>query len=113
MGRTIPEPASAGSGYLRTLALSRSPPSAPHVAFALPFGPGQHVFHFVALRIFQAHLGLDRLGINLLGDLGRRRRRRDRQGLVIVWIWIAEECALRWTFLGPGFERRQLCECRQ
>src|SRR6185437_10170397 len=84
--------------------------SAPHVAFALAFGPGQHVFHLIALIVLQAHFGLHGLGVDLLSNLGRRRRRCDRQNLMVVWIGIAEQRSLWRTFLGPRFERRQLGE---
>ena len=52
------------------------------------------------------HLGLDRLGVDLVGDLRRRRRRRDRQDLVVVRVRVVVERALRRPFLGPGLERR-------
>ena len=60
-----------------------------------------------------AHLGQRRLGVDLLGDLRRRRRCRDRQRLMLVGIGIVEQRALRRPFLGPGLQGRQLLERRQ
>src|SRR6185312_3360227 len=45
---------------------------ASHEAFALAFGPGEGLFHRLALVIAQAHLGQRGLCVDLLGDLGRR-----------------------------------------
>src|ERR1700761_1267786 len=53
--------------------------SASHVAFALAFRPGEGLFHRLALIISHAHLGQDGLGVDLLGDLRRCRRRGDRK----------------------------------
>src|SRR4029077_21138865 len=52
----------------------------------------------------------DRLGVDLESDLGRSRRRSNRQRLVIVRVWIVVERALGRPFLGPGLERRQFLE---
>src|SRR5262249_40467591 len=63
-------------------------PSGAQEAFDLAFGPGQRFIHGLALHVTHDHLGQDRLRVDLEGDLGWRRRRCDRQGLVIVRIGI-------------------------
>src|ERR1700751_4037539 len=52
--------------------------SASHEAFALAFRPGEGLFHRLALMVTQAHLGQRCLCVDLLGDLGRRRRGGNR-----------------------------------
>ena len=80
--------------------------SGPHEAFDLALGPGQRLFHRLALQVAHGHLGHDALRVDLHGDLGRRRRRGDRQDLVVVRVRVVVERALRRPFLGPGLERR-------
>ena len=46
---------------------------AAHIAFALALGPGKGFLHRLALREPDAHLGQDRLRVDLLRDLGRSR----------------------------------------
>src|SRR6266851_4801436 len=80
--------------------LRRNSPSAPHIAFTLAFHPSQRLFHRLALIVSQAHFRQDGLRVDLLGDLRRRRRRGDRQGLMIVRIWIVEQRTLWRSLLG-------------
>src|ERR1700737_2544548 len=87
--------------------------SAAHEAFELAFRPGQRLLHRFALVEAHAHLGQGRLGVDLLSDLRRRRRCRDRKRLVVVWIRVMKERALRRSFLGPCLQRGELLECRQ
>src|SRR5579862_4395811 len=82
--------------------------SASHEAFALTFRPGERIFHFFALRVFQAHFGQRRLGIDLLRNFRRRRRSGDRQLLLLVRIWIVVERPLRWFLLRPNLQLREL-----
>ncbi len=51
--------------------------SGPHEAFDLGFRPGERLFERLALHEAHHHLGGDRLGINLHGDLRRRGLRRN------------------------------------
>src|SRR5216684_6240941 len=87
--------------------------STAHVAFALAFRPGQRLLHRFALIVPHAHLCQNSLRIDLLGDLGRRRRRGDRQDLMVVRIWIVEERPLWRTFFGPCLQGGELLERRQ
>src|SRR5467141_671796 len=47
--------------------------SGSHEAFDLALGPGERLLQRLALHEAHHHLGLDRLGIDLHGDLRRRR----------------------------------------
>src|SRR6188474_2779756 len=53
-------------------------------AFHLGFGPGQRLFHGLALHVTHGHLGHDPLDVDLHGDLRRRRGAGDRHDLVVV-----------------------------
>src|SRR5882672_6219860 len=103
----------ATATQLKCVPLRRNLPSDPHITFTLAFRPGQRLFHRFALIVSQAHLRMDGLRIDLLGDLRWRRRRGDRQDLMLVRIWIMVECPLRRAFLGPRLQGRQFFERRQ
>src|ERR1700737_1668450 len=87
--------------------------SGPHEAFELAFRPGQRLLHGFALVEAHAHLGQGALGVDLLSDLRRRRRCRDRKRLVVVWIRVMEERALWRSFFGPCLQGGELLKCRQ
>src|SRR5258707_6046396 len=91
----------------------RGETSATHIALALAFSPGQRLLHRFALLISQAHFRQDGLRVDLLGDLRRRRRRGDRQDLMVVRIWIVIERPLRRAFFRPGLQGGELLECWQ
>src|ERR1700674_240240 len=102
----------ATAAQLKCVALRRNPPSAPPVSLTLAFRPGQRLFHRFALIVSQAHLREDALRIDLLGDLRRRRRRGDRQDLMLVRIWIVVESLLRRGFFGPRLSGREFFDSR-
>ena len=54
--------------------------SGPHEAFDLALGPGQGLFHRLALHEAHDHLGLDRLGVDLMGDLAAAPAPRRPRG---------------------------------
>src|SRR6267142_2666412 len=87
--------------------------SAPHEAFELAFRPGQRLLHGLALVVAQTHLGQRRPRVDLLRDLRRSRRSRNRQGLVVVRVGIVIERTLWRSFLGPCLQGGELLECRQ
>src|SRR6478735_5235432 len=79
LGATI----SAMAGSVRSVPMvdwRRTPPW-----WAASFGfagrPIQGLLHGLALEVANGHLGGDALVVHLLGDLVRRRRTGDRQGL--------------------------------
>ena len=75
--------------------------------------PVERLFHGLAAEVAHRHLGHQRLNVDLLADLVRRRRAGERQDLVIVDIRIVVERALGRALLGPGLEGRELLERRQ
>src|SRR5262252_8510670 len=74
-------PRAAGHGGKRL-------PSGSQEALNLALGPNQGLVHRLALQMAHDHLGMDRLHVDLEGDLGWRRRCCDRQRLVVVRVGI-------------------------
>src|SRR6202041_3602718 len=75
--------------------------SRPHEAFALAFRPGERLFHRFALIVTQAHFRQRGLYVDLLRDLWRRWRGRNRQLLMVIGVWIVIERTLRRPLLLP------------
>src|SRR4051794_13598993 len=84
--------------------------SSPHEAFDLALRPGERLFDRLALQVADDHLGVNRLGVDLMRDLGRRRSGCHRQDLMIVRVRIMIERTLRRPFFLPGLEGGELLE---
>src|SRR6266567_9219364 len=87
--------------------------SDPHEAFALAFRPGERLFHRFALIVTQAHFRQRGLYVDLLRNLWRRRRGRNRQLLMVMGVGVVIERALRRPLFLPNLQRGQLLVCRQ
>src|SRR5262245_47987002 len=96
-------------------ALARGPHSllGAHKPSYLGLSPGKRRLHCLAPQMTQRHLGHNALRKDLRSDLGRCRGPRNRQDLVVVWVRIVVERALRRPFLGPGPQRREFGKGRQ
>ena len=105
--------ARGGDHMLGIRPLPRFRASTAHEAFELAFRPGQRLLHGFTLVETHAHLGQRGLRVDLLGNLRRRRRCRDRKLLVIVGIRVMEQRALWRSFLGPYLQGGKFLERRQ